>query len=238
LFGRIPNSGEELTYELFKFKIQSVDVRRIKKVKVSTTKIDHNVAGAPCTVSIEAKDRLTSALDANMFSYTLRKSFARSVITGDAIGVGGIENIDEFFNNEDLYFTMCLKAMVAKVLTAVGTYSMLNRPPFYKMDKLKDSPAGPYRQILGGADKSTAEVVSVNPEAAELYVRLPLLVEFYRNIHHEGEKAGGDKEKRRITVIPEFDNIFAGIVTLLYGTVIDFCTFDIPQGELQVNVIT
>ena len=44
LFGRIPNSGEELTYELFKFKIQSVDVRRIKKVKVSTTKIEDQVS--------------------------------------------------------------------------------------------------------------------------------------------------------------------------------------------------
>jgi CBS domain containing-hemolysin-like protein len=38
LFGRIPNSGEELSYESFQFKIQSVDARRVKKIKVTTTK--------------------------------------------------------------------------------------------------------------------------------------------------------------------------------------------------------
>lgn len=35
LFGRIPNSGEEMAWEDFEFKIQSVDARRVKKVKVS-----------------------------------------------------------------------------------------------------------------------------------------------------------------------------------------------------------
>ena len=39
LFGRIPNSGEELTWEDFQFKIQSVDARRVKKVKVCHLKI-------------------------------------------------------------------------------------------------------------------------------------------------------------------------------------------------------
>lgn len=34
LFGRIPNSGEEMAWEDFEFKIQSVDARRVKKVKV------------------------------------------------------------------------------------------------------------------------------------------------------------------------------------------------------------
>ncbi len=38
LFGRIPNSGEEMIWEDFEFKIQSVDARRVKKVKVSNKK--------------------------------------------------------------------------------------------------------------------------------------------------------------------------------------------------------
>ena len=38
LFGRIPNSGEEMVWEDFEFKIQSVDARRVKKVKVSNKK--------------------------------------------------------------------------------------------------------------------------------------------------------------------------------------------------------
>jgi gliding motility-associated protein GldE len=40
LFGRIPNSGEEMVWEDFEFKIQSVDTRRVKKVKVSNKKND------------------------------------------------------------------------------------------------------------------------------------------------------------------------------------------------------
>jgi putative hemolysin len=40
LFGRIPNSGEEMVWEDFEFKIQSVDARRVKKVKVSNKKND------------------------------------------------------------------------------------------------------------------------------------------------------------------------------------------------------
>ncbi len=35
LFGRIPNSGEEMPYEAFQFKIQSVDARRVKKIVVT-----------------------------------------------------------------------------------------------------------------------------------------------------------------------------------------------------------
>jgi gliding motility-associated protein GldE len=40
LFGRIPNSGEEMIWEDFVFKIQSVDARRVKKVKVTNKKND------------------------------------------------------------------------------------------------------------------------------------------------------------------------------------------------------
>jgi CBS domain containing-hemolysin-like protein len=35
LFGRIPNSNEEISFEHFLFRVQSVDTRRIKKIKVT-----------------------------------------------------------------------------------------------------------------------------------------------------------------------------------------------------------
>ncbi|MEY4382875.1 MAG: hypothetical protein RI995_417 [Bacteroidota bacterium] len=35
LFGRIPSAGEEITFNEFEFKIQSVDLKRIKKVKIT-----------------------------------------------------------------------------------------------------------------------------------------------------------------------------------------------------------
>jgi gliding motility-associated protein GldE len=40
LFARIPNAGEEITFEKFVFKVQSVDLRRVKKVHVKLTSID------------------------------------------------------------------------------------------------------------------------------------------------------------------------------------------------------
>jgi gliding motility-associated protein GldE len=39
LFSRIPHSGEEIEFHPFKFRIQSVDTRRIKKIKVTLIKI-------------------------------------------------------------------------------------------------------------------------------------------------------------------------------------------------------
>jgi putative hemolysin len=35
LFGRIPSAGEDIEFEDFSFKVQSVDMRRIKKVRVT-----------------------------------------------------------------------------------------------------------------------------------------------------------------------------------------------------------
>jgi putative hemolysin len=35
LFTRLPHAGEEIEHEKFKFRISSVDTRRIKKVKVT-----------------------------------------------------------------------------------------------------------------------------------------------------------------------------------------------------------
>ena len=40
LFARIPNAGEEIKFEQFVFKVQSVDLRRVKKVHVKLTSID------------------------------------------------------------------------------------------------------------------------------------------------------------------------------------------------------
>ena len=149
--------------------------------------------------------------DGNAFAYTLRKLRIRGN-NDNMVSNESINAMNAFFSNEDDYFIMGLKSMVAKVLTAVGTYSMLNRSPFYKGDKLKDSPAGPYRQILGGS-----ETVTVHKDCAELYIRLPLLVEFYRDIHMDSERSGSTSDAaRKITIIPEFDNIFGSLITLIY----------------------
>jgi Mg2+/Co2+ transporter CorC len=35
LFARLPHAGEEIDYDKFRFRIASVDTRRIKRVKVT-----------------------------------------------------------------------------------------------------------------------------------------------------------------------------------------------------------
>lgn len=42
LFGRIPSAGEEITFKDFEFKIQSVDLKRIKKVRVKLNQTIEN----------------------------------------------------------------------------------------------------------------------------------------------------------------------------------------------------
>jgi len=41
LFSRIPNAGEEIAFEKFVFKVQSVDLRRVKKVNVKVTTFEN-----------------------------------------------------------------------------------------------------------------------------------------------------------------------------------------------------
>ncbi len=116
---------------------------------------------------------------------------------------------DHHFGQDDEYFKMMLQAMVAKVLTAVGTYVMLNKPAM--ASEKTDKPTAAIRQIIGGYE----HLPDVNPDAADLYIRLPLLMEWYRELHDvHGEHPAGN----RITLIPEFDNVWSGLVNLVYDT--------------------
>ena len=108
---------------------------------------------------------------------------------------------------DDLFFTQTLQAMVAKVLTCVGTHVMLYKP---RVDLNDVNPSHPVRQILGGAD-SQVEIID---DAVELYVRLPLLMEFYRELHSIDEPIADDAKK--ITMLPEFNNVWAGLVNIIY----------------------
>jgi hypothetical protein len=89
---------------------------------------------------------------------------------GKAARDSAMENME--FAETDKLFQMCIKSMVAKVLTAIGVFNMFKRP-------INEDGLGFFsglRLVLGGAGGSaTPQVI---PEALELYVRLPLLAEF------------------------------------------------------------
>ena len=126
----------------------------------------------------------------------------------DNVALGSIfsDNYSPFrdiFTETDELFIMCIKGIVAKILTAIGTFNMFHRQ--YNPDGAGYKSG--LRTILGGADLSGN--VQIIDEAIELYVRIPLLVEFYKSVM-------GIEKDRKIAFIPEMNNIFGGLLTLIF----------------------
>lgn len=142
-----------------------------------------------------------------------------------APGAVGLQQLEGFgFAMEDDYFVMILKAIAAKIFTVTGMYDVIDRP-------LEVNALSPIRMIIGGAD----DVPKVEEGAVELYLRLPLLAQFYRNIFgftEEGDNkdapndwtqysAQGIGKGRRdtffkIAMVPDIDGVFAGLVKFIF----------------------
>lgn len=110
---------------------------------------------------------------------------------------------DIFVETDDL-FMMCIKSIVAKILTAIGTFNMFHRQ--YNPDGA--GYVSGLRTILGGDD--FAGNVQIIDEALELYVRMPLLLEFYKKVMLIGTS------EHKIAFIPEMNNIFGGLLNLIF----------------------
>jgi hypothetical protein len=133
-----------------------------------------------------------------------------------------------YLQTEEIY-TRCIKSLVSKVFVVVGAYSLFHRPP--KSLHLNDGLSNrPLRQIMGGNTMGGLHTVDIIPEATELYIRLILLAEWYREVF--GFKDGrsgkdytdGSAEKevayteyrgsmdKIISMIPAFDGIWSGFI--------------------------
>ncbi len=131
----------------------------------------------------------------------------------------------DIFIIDDKYFILGLKAMMGKIFTVIDTHSLLQSP-----DTLTNIMRNPVRMIIGaGSD------VEVIPEAIELYIRLPLLVEFYKSIFEDGNQkyknnVDKDSEVEIIAYIPELGTVWSGLIQ---------CIFDeskyIKDGIYSVN---
>lgn len=116
----------------------------------------------------------------------------------------------DIFRTEDKYFILALKAMSAKVLTVVGISNLLTQP-----SKVSSMITNPIRSIIGAAE---TEVVD---GAVELYIRLPLLLEFYKNVFDNGNEkykkhnhANDDSET--IAFIPEVGSVWSGLIQCVF----------------------
>lgn len=144
--------------------------------------------------------------------------------------LSGWKNI---FDKEDKIFINCIKAMAAKIFTVTGLYNMLN------FADTRNYALNPTRLILGGGrgggkqggDSFTYQTPKIHEGAMELYARLPLLAEFYRDIFCFEEACNDDLEDSRdssrtgtqllISMVPEVGSMWAGFIQ---------CVFDQPSN--------
>lgn len=150
---------------------------------------------------VKKVDAITSADEAR---YYIISKFATAMThcNEEVPAAAGNRPVDPTIYNSDKWsmyskmFVMAVKAMVAKVFTVIGTHSAMTRP------LLKNSGITPSRLILGGS----VEAPQVIDEAMELYIRLPLLAEFYKSVFNNNKDYPLHGEDRRITMIPEAVN--------------------------------
>lgn len=116
------------------------------------------------------------------------------------------------FEHDDKYFVLLLKAIVGKIFTTVGVYKIFNEKTSIPIIK------NPVRVIMGGASSS----VSINSNTFELYVRLPLIIEFYKRLFADTDVAdsGADetlkKRNETISFIPDMTGVWSNLITIIF----------------------
>jgi hypothetical protein len=147
------------------------------------------------------------------------------VYFGSVIGAGVTSpNYAGTYVVEDRYFAATLKSMVAKILTTVGVYEMLERRTSNYSQLI------PTRLIIGGGSGGSIEAIE---GAADLYFRLPRLVEFYRGLVLW---KGDDNAAQKVAMLPEIEGVFSGLIRLIFIRVVSPDTGDYSDNELRTMI--
>lgn len=139
----------------------------------------------------------------NQFIYM--RSDTYNFLRGDAILV-----------KTDDMFVLLIKAMLAKIIACIETFEIMKKPTMYNV-----SNSG-VRQILGGSESP-----SLRPEYTELYIRLPLLVRFYKEIFKMDKGDDNDfvygmnidksrSKYLKISILPDIDGVYGGLVKYMF----------------------
>lgn len=115
----------------------------------------------------------------------------------------------------DQMFCCLIKSMLAKILTCVETFEIMKRPMMYNVYN------SGVRQILGGAE------AVIRPEYTELYIRLPLLVRFYKHIFSIDDPTRDfepynrlDRSASRnlkISMMPDIDGLYGPLTQYMFS---------------------
>jgi hypothetical protein len=139
---------------------------------------------------------------------------------------------DNFYDTDHL-FQMTMKSIVCKVFTVVDAYRLFNRPT---VDRWSHDSLNPLRTILGGADGGGKQYVKIDENAIELYLRLPLLAEWYRDIF--GFKAINnethtDVNEWKLSIVPSIDGIWSDFIRLIFDKASYVKTGNYTEGQSQ-----
>ncbi len=119
------------------------------------------------------------------------------------------------FSKTDELFTMIIQSMASKILILTETFALFHRPAARQVLSMS-----PFRMILGGAKGGALDDVEVIDDAAELYVRLPLLGEWYREILMlPSMRVNGsveDAENFIVSIVPDSTSIWSEFMMLVF----------------------
>lgn len=129
-----------------------------------------------------------------------------------------------------------LKAITAKTLTLLGLYDIRD----YKNNKAyRVNLMDPTRVVLGGTGRNYA----IKDEYSELYIRLPLIVEFYRMIFYDSMQRPANPDSNDIiTMLPELNEPFGGIFRHIFlyfnnKSVVDYNEMEMKEIIADINDI-
>jgi hypothetical protein len=127
---------------------------------------------------------------------------------------------EDLFYDTDMLFQMTIKSIVCKIFTVVDAYRLFHRPT---ITRSLYSSMSPLRTIIGGGESGGATLshVKILPEAVELYMRLPLLAEWYREMFGFKSKENAslldnDENGWRLATVPLIDGVWSGFVSLVF----------------------
>ena len=127
----------------------------------------------------------------------------------------------DMFADTDMLYQMTVKSVVAKIFTAVDAFRLFHRP----VENVRATYSlNPVRSILGGAANAyggaDAPKTRIIPEAVELYYRLVLLAEWYRDVFgvksNDAATSQGASDAWRVTIVPNLDGIWSELVSLVF----------------------
>jgi len=120
--------------------------------------------------------------------------------------------------NMDQFFILGVKSLVSKVMVMIGTYTLFRKPSLGASQNEWQQTimaSHPIRQILGGAEESLVlNSPEIHSDITELYIRIPLLAEWYRDIFQYTAGAAGTAVA--VSMIPQVENVWNDLVKVIF----------------------